>query len=219
MILISNFVINSKNHSTVTQKRNDTQILLSEKNRDWEVEFHYLLSEITQLTQDPDKSRDCNAVENRLGIFTIDISIQLGLAHSVYIPHLKPRKRHFFLYESKHKNPVFVTVLLKHQQSSKNDLEKKTKWVSTNQEMGFEGKWKRLMDCLWVSGGRDCCSLTAQNREGNFGGRKREKECVRETLPIPQAIPFHFNVFTVEKRTELPSDIVCYYEMGLLIKE
>lgn len=81
----------------------------------------------------------------------------------------------------------------------------------------FEEKWKKSNDCLWVSGGWDCGSLTAQNREGNFWRQKeRERDCERETLPIPQAIPFPFHVFTDVEKTDLPSYLCVNYEVLLV---
>uniref|UniRef100_A0A2P2JTH6 Protein SCAR2 n=1 Tax=Rhizophora mucronata TaxID=61149 RepID=A0A2P2JTH6_RHIMU len=52
--------------------------------------------EIAELAQDANETGNGDAVENRLGIFLVGLSVNLQLTQPVLIPHLKPDQWHFF---------------------------------------------------------------------------------------------------------------------------
>lgn len=90
---------------------------------------------------------------------------------------------------------------------------------------GFWWKQEKVNDCLWVSGEWDWWgSLTAQNREGNFGGQ-RERDCVRERERhwhcqyLKPCLSVSFNRGVYRRVTELPLWLVCYYLMGFWQKK
>lgn len=59
-----------------------------------------ILSKITKLPQDPDKTSHSHTIQHSFRVLSVCLSVQLRLPQTELIPHLQPHQRHLPLTQT-----------------------------------------------------------------------------------------------------------------------